>query len=123
MTQQNCQSKSENCYYDNVEQSWIPVMWIFVSRVIRKDRDEQFVYNGGRSSFASRPSGTTLPGDYSWRSGSGKKSLTLQAAYHQKSVDRFARRLWSILQRRGHGEAPSCCDTTFLCDGIWTNHH
>lgn len=31
MTQQNCQSKYENCYYDNVEQSWIPVVfWIFV---------------------------------------------------------------------------------------------
>lgn len=26
MTQQNCQSKYENCYYDNVEQSWIPVV-------------------------------------------------------------------------------------------------
>ena len=39
MTQQNCQSKYENCYYDNVEQSWIPVVSGFLlSRVIRKDR-------------------------------------------------------------------------------------
>ena len=43
MTQQNCQSKYENCYYDNVEQSWIPVVSGFLlSRVIRKDRDEPF---------------------------------------------------------------------------------
>ncbi|STI78392.1 putative membrane protein YjfM [Escherichia coli] len=48
MTQQNCQSKYENCYYDNVEQSWIPVVSGFLlSRVIRKDRDEPFVYNSG----------------------------------------------------------------------------
>ena len=34
MTQQNCQSKYENCYYDNVEQSWIPVVSGFLlSRV------------------------------------------------------------------------------------------
>ncbi|MEN1565560.1 DUF1190 domain-containing protein, partial [Pseudomonas aeruginosa] len=56
MTQQNCQSKYENCYYDNVEQSWIPVVSGFLlSRVIRKDREEPFVYNSGGSSFASRP--------------------------------------------------------------------
>lgn len=74
MTQQNCQSKYENCYYDNVEQSWIPVVSGFLlSRVIRKDRDEPFVYNSGGSSFASRPVWRSTSGDYSWRSGSGKK--------------------------------------------------
>lgn len=100
MTQQNCQSKYENCYYDNVEQSWIPVVSGFLlSRVIRKDRDEPFVYNSGGSSFASRPVWRNTSGDYSWRSGSGKKSLTLQAALPPKSVNRFARRLWSFFQR------------------------
>lgn len=100
MTQQNCQSKYENCYYDNVEQSWIPVVSGFLlSRVIRKDRDEQFVYNSGGSSFASRPVWRNTSGDYSWRSGSGKKSLTLRAALPPKSVNRFSRRLWSFFQR------------------------
>lgn len=99
MTQQNCQSKYENCYYDNVEQSWIGRFWIFVKRVIRKDRDEPFVYNSGGSSFASRPVWRNTSGDYSWRSGSGKKSLTLRAALPPKSVNRFPRRLWSFFQR------------------------
>ena len=100
MTQQNCQSKYENCYYDNVEQSWIPVVSGFLlSRVIRKDRDEPFVYNSGGSSFASRPVWRNTSGDYSWRSGSGKKSLTLRAALPPKSVNRFSRRLWSFFQR------------------------
>lgn len=100
MTQQNCQSKYENCYYDNVEQSWIPVVSGFLlSRVIRKDRDEPFVYNSGGSSFASRPVWRSTSGDYSWRSGSGKKSLTLRAALPPKSVYRFSRRLWSFFQR------------------------
>ncbi len=101
MTQQNCQSKYENCYYDNVEQSWIPVISGFLlSRVIRKDCDEQFVYNSGGSSFASRPVWRNTSGDYSWRSGSGKKRVLLfRRLYHQKSVNRFARRLWSFFQR------------------------
>lgn len=100
MTQHNCQSKYENCYYDNVEQSWIPVVSGFLlSRVIRKDRDEPFVYNSGGSSFASRPVWRNTSGDYSWRSGSGKKSLTLRAALPPKSVNRFSRRLWSFFQR------------------------
>ncbi|HHZ2121403.1 TPA: PTS transporter subunit IIC [Escherichia coli] len=79
MTQQNCQSKYENCYYDNVEQSWIPVVSGFLlSRVIRKDRDEPFVYNSGGSSFASRPVWRNTSGDYSWRSGSGKKEESVE---------------------------------------------
>lgn len=61
MTQQNCQSKYENCYYDNVEQSWIPVISGFLlSRVIRKDRDEPFVYNSGGSSLLRAQSGAAL---------------------------------------------------------------
>lgn len=61
MTQQNCQSKYENCYYDNVEQSWIPVVSGFLlSRVIRKDRDEPFVYNSGGSSLLRAQSGAAL---------------------------------------------------------------
>ena len=81
MTQQNCQSKYENCYYDNVEQSWIPVVSGFLlSRVIRKDRDEPFVYNSGGSSFASRPVPVITPGAPVL----AKKSLTLRAALPPK---------------------------------------
>lgn len=101
MTQQNCQSKYENCYYDNVEQSWIPVVSGFLlSRVIRKDRDEPFVYNSGGSSFASRPVWRNTSGDYSWRSGSGKKESYSSGGFTtKKSVNRFSRRLWSFFQR------------------------
>lgn len=107
MTQQNCQSKYENCYYDNVEQSWIPVVSGFLlSRVIRKDRDEQFVYNSGGSSFASRPVWRNTSGDYSWRSGSGKKSLTLRAALPPKKRQPFLAAAMVVLPAPvGIGEA------------------
>ncbi len=91
MTQQNCQSKYENCYYDNVEQSWIPVVSGFLlSRVIRKDRDEPFVYNSGGSSFASRPVWRNTSGDYSpalrfWQ----KRVLLFGRLYHQKKCQPF----------------------------------
>ena len=45
MTQQNCQSKYENCYYDNVEQSWIPVVCgFFFIRGFSKYSDFPVVY-------------------------------------------------------------------------------
>ncbi|MGU0159835.1 hypothetical protein ACVXHB_00440 [Escherichia coli] len=68
-----------------------------LSRVIRKDRDEPFVYNSGGSSFASRSSGAALL-VITLRSGSGKKSLTLRAAYHQKA---------STVSRGGYGRSSS----------------
>ncbi|STM58089.1 glutathionylspermidine synthase YjfC [Escherichia coli] len=88
-------------YYDNVEQSWIPVVSGFLlSRVIRKDRDEQFVYNSGGSSFASRPVWRNTSGDYSWRSGSGKKESYSSGGFTtRKASTVFARRLWSFFQR------------------------
>ena len=100
MTQQNCQSKYENCYYDNVEQSWIPVVSGFLlSRVIRKDRDEQFVYNSGGSSFASRPVWRNTSGDYSWRSGSGKKESYSSGGFTTKKA--------STVSRGGYGRSSS----------------
>ncbi|MBW9309983.1 DUF1190 domain-containing protein [Escherichia coli] len=98
MTQQNCQSKYENCYYDNVEQSWIPVVSGFLlSRVIRKDRDEQFVYNSGGSSLLRAPSGATLL-VITRRSGSGKRVLLFGRLYHQKA---------STVSRGGYGRSSS----------------
>ena len=100
MTQQNCQSKYENCYYDNVEQSWIPVISGFLlSRVIRKDRDEQFVYNSGGSSFASRPVWRNTSGDYSWRPVSGKKESYSSGGFTTKKA--------STVSRGGYGRSSS----------------
>ncbi len=85
MTQQNCQSKYENCYYDNVEQSWIPVISGFLlSRVIRKDRDEPFVYNSGGSSLLRAQSGAALLVITLGAPVLAKKSLTLRAALPPK---------------------------------------
>lgn len=97
MTQQNCQSKYENCYYDNVEQSWIPVVSGFLlSRVIRKDRDEQFVYNSGGSSLLRAPSGATLP------------VITLALRFWQKesySSGGFTTKKASTVSRGGYGRS------------------
>ncbi len=100
MTQQNCQSKYENCYYDNVEQSWIPVVSGFLlSRVIRKDRDEPFVYNSGGSSLLRAQSGAALLVITLGAPVLAKRVLLFGRLYHQKSVYRFSRRLWSFFQR------------------------
>ncbi|MCV2152212.1 DUF1190 domain-containing protein [Escherichia coli] len=112
MTQQNCQSKYENCYYDNVEQSWIPVVSGFLlSRVIRKDRDEPFVYNSGGSSFASRPVWRSTSGDYSWRSGSGKKESYSSGGFTTKkasySSGGFTTKKASTVSRGGYGRSSS----------------
>lgn len=99
MTQQNCQSKYENCYYDNVEQSWIPVVSGFLlSRVIRKDRDEPFVYNSGGSSFASRPVWRNTSGDYPGAPVLAKRVLLFRRLYHQKA---------STASRGGYGRSSS----------------
>lgn len=82
MIQQNCQFKYENCYYDNVEQSWISVVFGFLlSRVIRKDRDESFVYNSGGFFFVSRLVWRSIFGDYFWRFGFGKKEFYFSGGF------------------------------------------
>ncbi len=92
MTQQNCQSKSETCYYDNVEQSLIPVVSGFLlSPVIRKYRDEPFVNNSGGSSFSSRPVWRNTSGDYSCRYGSGKKKSYSSGGFTTKKATTVSR--------------------------------
>ena len=99
MTQQNCQSKYENCYYDNVETELDPGrFWILLSRVIRKDRDEPFVYNSGGSSFASRPVWRNTSGDYSGAPVLAKRVLLFRRLYHQKA---------STVSRGGYGRSSS----------------
>lgn len=118
MTQQNCQSKYENCYYDNVEQSWIPVVSGFLlSRVIRKDRDEPFVYNSGGSSFASRPVWRNTSGDYSRRSGSGKKESYSSGGFTTKKRQPFLAAAMVVLPapvgigEANHAETQRSCAT------------
>ncbi|MEZ6857574.1 DUF1190 domain-containing protein [Escherichia coli] len=99
MTQQNCQSKYENCYYDNVEQSWIPVVSGFLlSRVIRKDRDEPFVYNSGGSSLLRAQSGAALLVITLGAPVLAKRVLLFGRLYHQKA---------STVSRGGYGRSSS----------------
>lgn len=100
MTQNSCQSQFGNCYYDNIGQSWIPVISGFLlSRAIRKDRDEQYVYSSGGSSYASRPVWRTTSGDYSWRTGSGKSNTATSHSYSTKKA--------STVSRGGYGRSSS----------------
>ena len=70
-----------------------------LSRVIRKNRDEQYVYSSGGSSYASRPVWRTTSGDYSWRSGSGKHDTATSHSYTTKKV--------STVSRGGYGRSSS----------------
>ncbi|STL28514.1 glutathionylspermidine synthase YjfC [Escherichia coli] len=70
-----------------------------LSRVIRKDRDEPFVYNSGGSSLLRAQSGAALLVITLGAPVLAKKSLTLGRLYHQKSVYRFSRRAMVVLQR------------------------
>ncbi|MCI5014736.1 hypothetical protein OSL39_22230, partial [Escherichia coli] len=64
-----------------------------------QDRDEQFVYNSGGSSFASRPVWRNTSGDYSWRSGSGKKESYSSGGFTTKKA--------STVSRGGYGRSSS----------------
>lgn len=100
MDQQNCQSQFGNCYFDKMEQSWIPVVSGFLlSRVIRKDRDEQYVYNSGGAPYASRPVWSTPSGDYAWRSGSGSNDSATSHNYTTKKA--------TTISRGGYGRSSS----------------
>ena len=100
MNKQACQTQFGSCYLDSTDQSWVPVFAGFLlSRVIRKDRDEQYVYSSGGSSYASRPVWHSTSGDYSWRSGSGKNDTATSHSYTTKKV--------STVSRGGYGRSSS----------------
>ncbi|MDN8601464.1 DUF1190 domain-containing protein [Citrobacter sp. S2-9] len=100
MNQERCQSQFGNCYLDTTSQSWIPVVAGFLlSRAIRKDRDDQYAYSSGGSSYASRPVWRTTSGDYSWRSGSGKSDTATSHGYSTKKA--------STVSRGGYGRSSS----------------
>ncbi len=76
--------------------------WIFVSRVIRKDRDEPFVYNSGGSLLLRAQSGAALLvitlGAPVWQ----KRVLLFGRLYHQKSVYRSRGGYGRSSSARGH---------------------
>lgn len=72
--------------------------WILLSRVIRKDRDEPFVYNSGGSSLLRAQSGAALLVITLGAPVLAKESYS-SGGFTTKSVYRFSRRLWSFFQR------------------------
>ncbi len=72
--------------------------WILLSRVIRKDRDEPFVYNSGGSSFASRPVWRNTSGDYPGAPVLAKESY---------SSGGFTTKKASTVSRGGYGRSSS----------------
>ena len=100
MSKESCQAQFGDCYLDSTDQSWVPVVTGFLlTRMIRKDRDEQYVYSSGGSSYASRPVWRTTSGEYGWRSGSGKNDTATTHTYTTKKV--------STVSRGGYGRSSS----------------
>lgn len=100
MTQNSCLSQFNDCYYDYINQRWLPVISGFLlSDAIRKDRDEEYVYSIGGRTYASRPVWRTPTGDYSWRTRS-KNSGT--ATDHKNSIKKT-----STVSRGGYGRSSS----------------
>ena len=107
MTQQNCQSKYENCYYDNVEQSWIPVVSGFLlSRVIRKIAMSRSSITAAVPLLLRAQSGATLLVITPGAPVLAKKSLTLRAALPPKKRQQFLAAAMVVLPAPvGIGEA------------------
>lgn len=62
LTQERCQTQFGDCYFDITERSWVPVLSGFLlSRAIRQNRDEQYIYSSGGSSYVPVPSGAPHP--------------------------------------------------------------
>ena len=60
MNKQSCQTQFGDCYLDSTDQSWVPVFTGFLlSRVIRKNRDEQYVLLMLRARSGARLLGIT----------------------------------------------------------------
>ena len=56
MSREDCIRQFENCYYDNIENSWIPVLSGFLlNKKVREDADEGYRYTSGGSIYYSRP--------------------------------------------------------------------
>lgn len=82
MSQEDCSRQYGQCYYNNVGQSWTPVLAGFLlSQVVRENRDDKDTNTstntssvGGGSGYSSRAVWNTSSGDYAWRSDSKKSA-------------------------------------------------
>lgn len=100
LTQERCQTQFGDCYFDITERSWVPVLSGFLlSRAIRQNRDEQYIYSSGGSSYVSRPVWRTTSGDYAWRSGTGKSDTVTSPGYITRKA--------STVSRGGYGRSSS----------------
>ncbi|EAW1170123.1 DUF1190 domain-containing protein [Salmonella enterica subsp. enterica] len=100
LTQESCQSQFGDCYFDSTDRSWVPVFSGFLlSRAIRQNRDEQYIYSSGGSSYVSRPVWRTTSGDYAWRSGTGKSDTATSPGYTTRKA--------STVSRGGYGRSSS----------------
>ena len=100
LSQHGCLMQYQNCYFDSGNQAWLPVVSGFLlSRTIRKDRDEQYVYNSSGSSYSSRPVWLSTYGKYTWRSGAGNKSTASTSSFSTKKA--------STVSRGGYGRSSS----------------
>lgn len=107
LTQERCQTQFGDCYFDITERSWVPVLSGFLlSRAIRQNRDEQYIYSSGGSSYVSRPVWRTTSGDYAWRSGTGKSdTVTSPVISHGKRPPSPAAAMAVLPAPAGTGEA------------------
>lgn len=104
LTQERCQTQFGDCYFDITERSWVPVLSGFLlSRAIRQNRDEQYIYSSGGSSYVSRPVWRTTSGDYAWRSGTGKSDTVTSPGYITRKA--------STVSRGGYGRSSSAAGT------------
>lgn len=104
LDQANCQIQFGNCFYDDVERSWVPLMAGFLlNRSLRKDRDEHYAYSSGGGSYASRAVWRTSSGDYNWHSGSGKND---DLSHHHSVTKKVA-----TVSRGGYGHSSSARGT------------
>ncbi|ECF6053727.1 DUF1190 domain-containing protein [Salmonella enterica subsp. salamae] len=101
MTQNKCQEQFGDCYQDSTDRSWLPVLRGFLlSREIRQNRDERYIYRSGGLSYVSRPVWRTTSGNYAWRSGTGKSGSTV-------TRHSYTTRKASTVSRGGYGRSSS----------------
>jgi len=96
MSQESCKHQFENCYYDNIENSWVPVISGFLlNKKPIKEADEEYRYTSGGSYYTSRPVWRSSS-SYVWRSG---KQADGKMGYTTKRV--------STISRGGYGRSSS----------------
>ncbi|MBZ3655704.1 DUF1190 domain-containing protein [Salmonella enterica subsp. enterica serovar Senftenberg] len=108
MTQERCQTQFGDCYFDITERSWVPVLSGFLlSRAIRQNRDEQYIYSSGGSSYVSVPFGAPHPATMRGAAAQGKAIPRPAPVISRKA---------STVSRGGYGRSSSA-------RGHWEANH